>query len=318
MSTTKPLRIAVAVLAAAALPALAARAVACEHGASGVVRPALSATSPAQPRTSSYGARSATRVTSITVEYRAHNGCGRHAVVLLPVLVHAARQPAAAARHLAARPRRHGQLQRDVLGHATRRRRLRRRQPRRHGPARSTASRTATAARSTTSPGCRRSSTQALPWVHIDRGRIYALGSSMGGQETLLLVARHPHLLAGAAALDSVTDMTAATASCCRERRSARWLQDEDRSELGGTPAGEPRAYAARSPLSQARALAASGVPLQIWWSTQDRIVIDQAHQSGTLFRTLRRAARGPASRRRRLVARTRRRCAPPRCCRWR
>ena len=49
---------------------------------------------------------------------------------------------------------------------------------------------------------------QALPWLQVDRKRIFALGSSMGGQETLLLVARHPHLLAGAAAMDSVTDLT--------------------------------------------------------------------------------------------------------------
>ena len=49
--------------------------------------------------------------------------------------------------------------------------------------------------------------TAALPWLHLDTSRIYALGSSMGGQETLLLVARHPRLLAGAAALDSVTDL---------------------------------------------------------------------------------------------------------------
>ena len=49
---------------------------------------------------------------------------------------------------------------------------------------------------------------EALPWLRIDRSRIYALGSSMGGQETLLLVARHPGLLAGAAALDSVTDLS--------------------------------------------------------------------------------------------------------------
>jgi len=127
----------------------------------------------------------------------------------------------------------------------------------------------------------------ALPWVHVDLGRVYALGSSMGGQETLLLVARHPSLLAGAAALDSVTDMTRRYGQLCRSKVSAL-LQTKMRSELGGTPAGRPDAYAARSPLSRARALAASGVPLQIWWSTQDRIVIDQAHQSGTLFRTLR------------------------------
>jgi hypothetical protein len=31
-----------------------------------------------------------------------------------------------------------------------------------------------------------------------------------------------------------------------------------------------------------------------MWWSTKDRIVIDQQHQSGTLFRTLR--ALGPTA----------------------
>src|SRR5947208_2058521 len=46
-----------------------------------------------------------------------------------------------------------------------------------------------------------------LQWLHIDQRRVYALGGSMGGQETLLLLARHPHLLAGAAAFDSVTNM---------------------------------------------------------------------------------------------------------------
>src|SRR4051794_24796469 len=46
----------------------------------------------------------------------------------------------------------------------------------------------------------------AVPWLKIDRTRIYAFGGSMGGQETLLLVARHPTLLAGAAVFDSVAD----------------------------------------------------------------------------------------------------------------
>ena len=65
----------------------------------------------------------------------------------------------------------------------------------------------------------------ALPWLRIDSSRIYALGSSMGGQETLLLVARHPRLLAGAAALDSVTDLarryTSAAAALRPELRRA-------------------------------------------------------------------------------------------------
>jgi poly(3-hydroxybutyrate) depolymerase len=49
----------------------------------------------------------------------------------------------------------------------------------------------------------------ALPWLRLDPRRIYAFGGSMGGQETLLLVARYPHLLAGAAAFDAPTNMAA-------------------------------------------------------------------------------------------------------------
>ena len=43
---------------------------------------------------------------------------------------------------------------------------------------------------------------RAIPWLQIEPHRVYAFGTSMGGQETLLLVARHPSLLAGAAAFD--------------------------------------------------------------------------------------------------------------------
>ena len=48
---------------------------------------------------------------------------------------------------------------------------------------------------------------RAFPWLRIERRRIYAVGESMGGQETLLLVAHHPRLLAGAAAFDAPTNM---------------------------------------------------------------------------------------------------------------
>ena len=48
-----------------------------------------------------------------------------------------------------------------------------------------------------------------LRWLRVERHGIYAIGSSMGGQETLLLDALHPHLLAGAVALDSATNMAA-------------------------------------------------------------------------------------------------------------
>jgi pimeloyl-ACP methyl ester carboxylesterase len=129
---------------------------------------------------------------------------------------------------------------------------------------------------------------QALPWLRIDRSRIYALGSSMGGQETLLLVARHPGLLAGAAAMDSVTDLPRRYGQMRSLGRQGRDLQSVLRREVGGRPNEQPERYAERSPLALADSIAASEVPLQIWWSHADRIVVDQAHQSGALFRTLR------------------------------
>ena len=128
----------------------------------------------------------------------------------------------------------------------------------------------------------------ALPWLRIDRGRIYAFGSSMGGQETLLLVARSPELLAGAAAFDAPTDL-AARYSAFRFLRFGLSVQRLARIEVGGTPWQDPRAWAVRSPIDHARQIADSGVPLQIWWSLHDKVVIDQPRQSGLLFRVIRR-----------------------------
>ena len=133
----------------------------------------------------------------------------------------------------------------------------------------------------------------ALPWLRVDRHRIYAVGTSMGGQETLLLVARHPRLLAGAAALDADTDM-AARYRAFRELRGGLRLQALAREEIGGTPQSDPAAYAARSPLRWAGAIARSGVPLHIWWSRRDRIVRDQRDESGRLLRDIRRL--GPSA----------------------
>jgi pimeloyl-ACP methyl ester carboxylesterase len=139
----------------------------------------------------------------------------------------------------------------------------------------------------------------ALPWLRVDSARVYAVGGSMGGQETLLLVARHPEVLAGAAAIDSVTDFALQYRNYprlgCNEqclsmlgRPLGSVLQDLARHEVGGTPASAPEAFAARSPLSQATAIAASCVPLQIWWSRVDDIAVDSKLQSGRLARTLR------------------------------
>jgi pimeloyl-ACP methyl ester carboxylesterase len=137
-----------------------------------------------------------------------------------------------------------------------------------------------------------------LPWVHVDAQRIYAVGGSMGGQETLLLVARHPALLAGAAAFDPVVDFTLqyrefprlGCSKSCRKLWNGpvgRSLQALARAELGGSPRRARYAYELRSPLTYARAIAFSHVPLQLWWSKKDAIVIDQQRQTARLFESI-------------------------------
>jgi poly(3-hydroxybutyrate) depolymerase len=119
--------------------------------------------------------------------------------------------------------------------------------------------------------------------VRIDRDRIYAVGGSMGGQETLLLVARYPRLLAGAAAFDPSTNMARRYWDFAR-LRDGRGLQALARLEIGGTPLTAPRAYAKRSPLTYVRRLAFSGVPIQLYWSTRDRVIADQRDESAVLI----------------------------------
>jgi len=134
----------------------------------------------------------------------------------------------------------------------------------------------------------------ALPWLRIDRHRVYAFGGSMGGQETLLLVARYPRLLEGAASFDAPTNM-AARYRAFEDLPLGAGLQRLARVEIGGTPKTDPRGYAVRSPQDWARKIAFSGVPLQIWWSTRDRTVTDEVNESGLLYRTVKRL--NPAAR---------------------
>ena len=143
----------------------------------------------------------------------------------------------------------------------------------------------------------------ALPWLRIDRSRIYAFGGSMGGQESLLLVERHPRLLAGAAVFDSVVDLAhqyerfpqLPCDAACRVKWSGDKglaLQRLARHEIGGDPAHAAAAYAARSPLMNVRALARAGVPLQVWWTPKDAVVRAAWTQSGRLLAELRRLER--------------------------
>jgi pimeloyl-ACP methyl ester carboxylesterase len=137
-----------------------------------------------------------------------------------------------------------------------------------------------------------------LPWLRIDSKKVYAVGGSMGGQETLLLLAKHPQMLAGAAALDAVTNLAEQYRSfpklSCDKQCRRTWkgpignsLQSLARIEIGGGPVKRRLAFAERSPETYARAIAFSCVPLELWWSTKDRIVTDQTRQSGALYNKL-------------------------------
>ena len=127
----------------------------------------------------------------------------------------------------------------------------------------------------------------AFPWLRLD-GRTFGIGASMGGQEVLLLAAR-VHL-AGVAAFDSATDM---------RLRYHAWFHTPGeqqlpalaRIEIGGTPAANPQAYVARSPIDDVAALVRSRTPILLWWSRNDRVVTDGAAETGVLFRRLRNRA---------------------------
>ncbi len=127
---------------------------------------------------------------------------------------------------------------------------------------------------------------EARPWLRIDPRRVYAVGGSMGGHETLLLLGQHPKLLAGAVAFDSVTDFGLRYEQFARTPRG-RMLQALARIEVGGTPRTDPRAFVLRSPAHWIREIADSGVPLQLWWSDVDEIVVNQHTQSGRFFKEL-------------------------------
>jgi len=105
-------------------------------------------------------------------------------------------------------------------------------------------------------------------------------------------------MLAGAAAFDPVVDFTLQyrefprlrCARVCQKQWNGplgRSLQALARFELGGSPSRAPQAYQLRSPLTYVRAIAFSHVPLQLWWSRRDKIVIDQQRQAERLYNSL-------------------------------
>ena len=127
----------------------------------------------------------------------------------------------------------------------------------------------------------------AEPWVRFDRRRLYLVGSSMGGQESLVGLARAPDRFAAVAAYDGTADL----ATRYRDMGAAGQLKDmaKLRHELQGVPARRPFGYAQRSPLSFSDVFATCGVPLRVVWSTADEVVTrSAAAQFGRLCRRLR------------------------------
>lgn len=127
---------------------------------------------------------------------------------------------------------------------------------------------------------------RAVPYFHILRHRVYAIGDSMGGQEVLLLLATHPRLLAGAIAFDPPVDM-ADRYYAFPSLKYGRGTQKRARIEIGGTPTQVPEAYAIRSPINYVRQIAFSRVPLELWWSIDDRVITDQSSQAGRLYQEI-------------------------------
>jgi pimeloyl-ACP methyl ester carboxylesterase len=161
-----------------------------------------------------------------------------------------------------------------------------------------------------------------LPWLSIRLDRVFVLGSSMGGQETLLLAARYPHSLsgghgrlAGAAAFDAVADLATQCGHLTHTNPSiavrmieevgtrpadvSGWKLDAAfldrrtgaRSTVGHLVSQLPSGQAAwdgRSGLHFAQQLSSLRFPLRLYWSSADRVVINQdSEQTGRLSRRL-------------------------------
>jgi dipeptidyl aminopeptidase/acylaminoacyl peptidase len=113
----------------------------------------------------------------------------------------------------------------------------------------------------------------------VDESRVYAVGLSMGGLESLMLAGCYPGLLAGVVAFNSPIDL-------------ASWYRDIDigRSatvdEIGGTPDEVPDKYAERSPLNCIATIAR--IPTLLYWDPNDKVVPSQSDmQTGRLFRRI-------------------------------
>jgi pimeloyl-ACP methyl ester carboxylesterase len=129
---------------------------------------------------------------------------------------------------------------------------------------------------------------RALPWVEIDRRRIYAAGGSMGGQETLLLVARYPRLLAGALSCDAPTNLSLRYREFAEVAHGARLqpprpLRSRRRSVAAPWGVVRPEPARVRPRHRPIRCSARDLVDLA------DRVIPGERGQSGLLYREIER-----------------------------
>jgi len=128
-----------------------------------------------------------------------------------------------------------------------------------------------------------------VPYLRYDRNRVYAAGDSMGGQETLMLVARRPDLFAAAVAADPVTNFLRRWYEFPLSGES--WGEQAAATrEVGATPRRAPWLYVRRSPLFFARTFAFSRVPIELWWNPRDTVVIREGPaQAGSFYDAVKR-----------------------------
>lgn len=130
----------------------------------------------------------------------------------------------------------------------------------------------------------------------IDDDRIYACGLSMGGQETLLLIAHNPGLFAAGFAFNPVVDLAHWYSDFVSSPVYADLVGDDPaqaldtllHQEFGGPPSEHQSACVERSPITFADRLTTT--PLMLYWSHLDEIVANQAtRQTMRLHREIKR-----------------------------
>jgi hypothetical protein len=101
----------------------------------------------------------------------------------------------------------------------------------------------------------------------IDMSRIFAVGLSMGGQESLLLAGMHPEMISGIVAFNPVVDL------------KQIYIHSDTPSvvisnELGKSPAEIPDEYENRSPIKFYATI--SQVPTLLYWDSNDVMIPHQ------------------------------------------